>query len=255
MSGMQRLHSAGPLYMYCFNSVLNIYGNKHNNSYSSYRPSDKFNMFFRLSVLTLHFLLAVLLVDYSDGYVDMTTTPLASGTNVVRATIAKLDHAFDGVEAPKFWSIEHSTFMRTLAYVETSDGEASGAFASQLVGGIWRMDIDTFRNAKAAIRPALQSQVEQVLSVNWISDVSFARISEPLFSAIAARIVLHSSQNRSNSICRNIPTIDSSVIEMAKFWYTCFRLNTGEIDVDSIMMFSRKYNDLQGQSNDSKSIV
>ena len=63
-----------------------------------------------INVLIVPFLLAVLVLDDSESYVDMVTDPTThGGPAVVRATIAKMDHAFESIDEPtKFWSIEHS---------------------------------------------------------------------------------------------------------------------------------------------------
>ena len=146
--------------------------------------------------------------------------------------------------------------MRTLAYVESSDTN-SFTMAQENSLGIWTPNINmsTFNAATNATGPTLKNQIEQALNINY-SDVSFYfNLTVPLHSVIVARSVLHLSQSDRNSLCKVIPTIDSTVCQMARFWNACFRRNTGNISTTNLGMFTEKYWELQNKSNDGKRVI
>ena len=67
------------------------------------------------SVIPITVTVVLLYCTEAEASVDLTTTEKATGANVVRAAIAKLDNAFDGIEqSQRFWTVEHSTFFTNI---------------------------------------------------------------------------------------------------------------------------------------------
>ena len=83
--------------------------------------------------------------------------------------------------------------LRRIAYVETRDGTAQDTFRDGYYGGIWAVDEDNFlRTQNTAINsrlPAKLQQIQNLLQISWMG-VSWMDLQKPIFSALAARLVL-----------------------------------------------------------------
>ena len=68
----------------------------------------------------------VTLVCLSSGVcvIELTLDDKQFGSDVVRASIAKLDYMFGSFDHSDFWQVAQSPFMRILAYVESLDNES-----------------------------------------------------------------------------------------------------------------------------------
>ena len=200
------------------------------------------------------------LLKGSSASQDLTEVEDASGSDVVRATIARLDRTF-GTNTT-FWDVSQSTFMRTLAYVETSDGSIEPRNV-QMQRGIWSVDIRNLNSARLSIgrSPVLNNTISEIESRlgfgSWNAIVDDDNLNKPFYSAIGARLILIASRlisSRSNdldysSLCDldRFSTLDNAEA-LAQFWYTCYRLQAGEIDSDSLEHFVNRAEELQDLS-------
>ena len=144
--------------------------------------------------------------------VDRTTEEGASGADVVQATIAKIESSsifeFDG------------RLLRRIAYVETKDGAVLPPS-----GGIWNVSveafIDTQQNYISALpRIKINSAFSSELSLSNVNSyelLSPQDLRRPLWSALAARLVLYLIEWRTGSV----PT-SSDVSGQAVFWSTYY---------------------------------
>ena len=79
-------------------------------------------------------------------------------------------------------------------------------------GGIWAVREDIFTRTQIGRDPLLVRKREQIMlifSINWKA-VRWSELSKPLYSALAAQLVLFNAQD-------NIPS-DSDVVAQAHFW-------------------------------------
>jgi len=85
-----------------------------------------------LQMLKSWLVLGLLFVVVVDGSVDRTCQSGAAGSDVVDAVISLM-------EASCVFP-EHRQFLRRLAYVESSDGNADNTYRAGYDGGIWQVD-------------------------------------------------------------------------------------------------------------------
>ena len=110
---------------------------------------------------------------------------ISAGTNVVLESIIRLT-VEDIVN-------DENQFLRRIAYVETQDGLSMATQGESERGGIWAVSKSSFHktqaiNVDASIKSTLQ-QIKQKLSIDWTT-VEWYELSNPLYSAIAAHLVL-----------------------------------------------------------------
>ncbi len=197
-----------------------------------------------------------LILNKSVAFIDQTETPQASGSDVVRATIARLDHAFTQTPG-SFWNLEHSPFMRILAYVETKYGLDNDTFNTQESNGIWRISQQTFNSLVIYLHTSegreYTTHINSALNVNKFESNFFFPdyVSKALNSLILARILLHKTENIDG--CESIPTTDSTVDQIATFWYNCYRSGMGDMDKE---FFKQRYEDFKREGKlDSTSLA
>ena len=190
--------------------------------------------------------IVVILFLLSSGVsaVDLTLQDNAAGSEVVRASIARLDYIFGILRSGEsdFWTVNHSPFMRTLAYVESLDTNiithALPSATSTIRVGLWKVDWTSFSSVYKRTLQAT-SLVDEInaalseISLNfWTSMVLVNVQSKPLYSLIAARLTLLYSSIGTNErdLCNigNTPTISSTVEQMANYWFSCYRRNDGD---------------------------
>ena len=145
--------------------------------------------------------------------VDRTTEEGASGADVVQATIAKIESSgvfeFDG------------RLLRRIAYVETVDGAVSPPS-----GGIWNVSVEAFVDTQQNYRTApLRMKINSAFSseldlsnVNSYESLNSQDLRRPLWSALAARLVLYLIERRTLG---SVPT-SSDVSGQAVFWSTYY---------------------------------
>ena len=160
-------------------------------------------------VLFLFFLVTVALFrSFSASRVDRTLDDGAIGSNVVRATIAKL--RVTNLLQRSSCSGSLYQFLRRIAYVESKDGTVNSSREQLRVnGGIWRVNMARFGESKnitdydiSFLWPALHFNRDALtqpfynsthrglgLPVMW-NVTQYQDLSKPLYSATAALLTL-----------------------------------------------------------------
>ena len=123
-----------------------------------------------------------------------------SGTDVVLLSIAYIH------QVAIFQ--DDNDLLRRIAFVETKDGSYLDAFNNS--GGIWAVNEDTFLNMQ--INSSLfqkHEEIRQLFGIDWKA-VQWSELNKPLYSALAARLVLFIAP-------KDIPSSDT-VLAQARFW-------------------------------------
>ena len=153
------------------------------------------------------FLASLLLSPASALQLDVHDSVLESGrygTDVVLLSVAYVQHA--AIIA------DHSKLLQRIAYVETQDGLDREAFNEGRNGGIWAVREDAFTSTQIGSDPLLVRKREQIMvifGINW-EEVQWSELNKPLYSALAAQLVLFTAQD-------SIPS-DNDVVAQAHFW-------------------------------------
>ena len=123
--------------------------------------------------------------------VDQTIISGAYGVDVVRAVISKIETSNSFINFQSESAV--SPFMRTMAYVETRDGNLT----SENGGGIWNVNEALFNSTQSNVQlDSVIMQLQQENSqnhvgpVNWRS-LTYANLSIPLYSGLAVRMLIH----------------------------------------------------------------
>ena len=157
-------------------------------------------------VFTL-FLAGLLHSRVSAVQLDVDDSVLESGrygTDVVLLSVAYVQQA-------EIFT-DNSKLLQRIAYVETQDGSDREAFNGGMNGGIWAVREDAFTSTQSGSNPLLVRKREQIMvifSINWEA-VQWSELNKPLYSALAAQLVLFNAQD-------SIPS-DSDEIAQAQFW-------------------------------------
>ena len=134
----------------------------------------------------------------------------SNGSAVVLLTIARLQQS--GIFA------DDNELLRRIAYVETRDGTADSTYRQGYNGGIWAVDENIFNDTQNInTYPRLRAKFDQIrrqFNVDWCS-VRWSDLRKPLYSAIAARLVLY-------NLPRTIPKA-SDVSAQAQLWADYYR--------------------------------
>ena len=107
---------------------------------------------------------------------------------------------------------DHTKLLQRIAYVETQDGSDREAFNEGMNGGIWAVREDAFKSTQTGSDTHLGRKREQIMlifGINWEA-VQWSELNKPLYSALAAQLVLFNAQD-------SIPS-DSDVVAQANFW-------------------------------------
>ena len=127
-----------------------------------------------------------------------------SGTDVVLLSIAYIH------QVAIFQ--DDNDLLRRIAFVETKDGSYLNGFNNS--GGIWAVDEDTFlstqinNNSKSSLFQKYE-RIRLLFGIEWKA-VQWSELNKPLYSALAARLVLF-------FVPENIPSSEA-VPAQAKFW-------------------------------------
>ena len=151
-----------------------------------------------------------------------------SGTDVVLLSIAYIHHVaiFQ----------DDNSLLRRIAFVETKDGSNLDAFNQGNSGGIWAVDEDTFlsmqinSNSNTTLFQKYE-EIRHLFDIDWKA-VQWSELEKPIYSAIAARLVLFIAPD-------DIPSSDA-VPAQAQFWRDHY--NGAGSDKD----FMRAANKLEG---------
>ena len=157
-------------------------------------------------------LLVVIISSFAQAVrqpVDQTTDPRASGSNVVRAVISRLDAA--GVFEESGNADLTNVFMRNMAYVETRDGTAYPD--DNRNGGIWKLSRNKFLQTQRLDSdfPGVFDAIRTVFGIEW-QNLDYGELEKPLYSGLAVRLYL-------THIARFIPP----TIRHASFWVNNFK--------------------------------
>ena len=153
-----------------------------------------------------------------------------SGTDVVLLSIAYI-HQMSIFQ-------DDNNLLRRIAFVETKDGSNPDAFNQGNSGGIWAVDEDTFLTTKLQVNKNLNAthfqtyeEMRLLFSIEW-DTVQWSELNKPLYSALAARLVLFIA-------LEDIPSSEA-VPAQAHFWRDHYN---GD---GSIKDFLRAANKLEG---------
>ena len=153
-----------------------------------------------------------------------------SGTDVVLLSIAYIH------QVAIFQ--DDNNLLRRIAFVETKDGSYLDPFNS---GGIWAVDEDTFlstqinKNSNITLFQKYE-EMRLLFGIDWKA-VQWSELNKPLYSALAARLVLFIAPE-------NIPSSDA-VPAQAHFWRDHYNTD------GSIKDFIRAANELEGTCDPS----
>jgi len=128
-------------------------------------------------------ILAAFLMNTCRGQTDLTLEPEAVGTDVVLASIGRIDQS--GIFS------SDNRLLRRIAYAETRDGVDINTFRAGYNGGIWQVDEAIFNQTQnTAANPGLLQIYPELLAsfgIDW-PNATWADLRRPLFSALAARL-------------------------------------------------------------------
>ena len=169
-------------------------------------------------ILALTLGLSVLQLSDQQG-VDRTLEREASGADVVKATVNKIQNVFG----------DDHQFLRRVAFVESKDGVDSNTYRPGYHGGIWQVDEIGFRDTQDTVsHPRLTDRYEQIkeeFGIDWPS-VQWSDLRIPLYSGIAARLKL-----------LNIPAaIPCDKEGQATYWKTYYNTNAGAGTASKFLM-------------------
>lgn len=170
------------------------------------------------------------LLEGSKAQTDLTTTPEAAGTNVVLATISRIEQT--GVFP------DDNRLLRRVAFAESRDGLDSDTFRQGYNGGIWQVDEANFlKTQNITAHPSLAGIFtrlsQSVFELEWGLAV-WEDLRVPLISAVAARIFFEIAED-------TIPDI-GNVRGQGEFWKNS-GFNTN--DMDTVELFVERITALE----------
>ena len=121
---------------------------------------------------------------------------------------------------------DHSKVLQRIAFVETQFGSNRETFNEGMNGGIWAVSEGAFTSTQIGSHPLLVRKCEQIMlifGIKWKA-VQWIELSKPLYSALAAQLVLFTAP-------KSIPS-DSDIIAQAQFWRENY--NADGVDQDFI---------------------
>ena len=145
--------------------------------------------------------------------VDLTVERFAAETDAVLATISRLE------SAQIFPS--DNRLLRRIAFVETDDGQMQETALEK--GGIWNVDNAQFNQttADASLGVKRTDIATAFPEVGDWGETAWEDLSKPLWSALAARLVLFLAENSSTE---GIPGA-SDIESQAQFWRDAYNSN------------------------------
>ena len=116
--------------------------------------------------------------------VDQTRVAEASGSDVVRAVVNRIQNVFGNGDRQ---------FLRRVAFVESRDGTDANTYRSGYHGGIWQVDRAAFlgtQDTSSHFRLLANfNKIREAFGIDWPS-VQWNELRMPLYSGIAARLFL-----------------------------------------------------------------
>ena len=141
------------------------------------------------------------------GAVDVNEAVLEEGSNGTAVVLLSIAHIQQAAIFP-----DDNEMLRRIAYVETRDGSDSDTYNEGNYGGIWAVSEAAFNNTNDTSNALLalkHKQIVQHFGIDW-GRVQFSELRKPIYSALAARLVLFAAP-------RAIPS-RTNVTAQAQFW-------------------------------------
>ncbi len=139
--------------------------------------------------------------------VDRTLQREASGAEVVRAVVKKIEGVFG----------RDNQFLRRVAFVESEDGTDINTFRSGYNGGIWQVDEIAFESTQDHTRLRYRyQQIMAELGIDW-SGIEWRDLRIPLYSGLAVRLFL----------LNILAPIPCDVTEQAAYWKRYYNTVSG----------------------------
>ena len=165
-------------------------------------------------------LLLLVLVQLSKQQgVDQTQVSEASGRDVVRAVVNRIQDVFGKSD---------KQFLRRVAFVESKDGTDSNTYRSGYHGGIWQVDRVAFLGTQdTSSHPRLLARFDKIreaFGIDWPS-VQWNDLRKPLYSGIAARLFL----------LNNPSEIPGDVPGQARYWKRYYNTQEGAGTVEKFI--------------------
>ena len=131
-------------------------------------------------------LLVALVPQWSAAQDDITEQEGSSGTAVVLLSVTRIRQS--GIFA------SDNGLLRRIAYVETRDGTDPATYREDFDGGIWAVTQGAFQDTKNTgqyrLLLAKLADIKDHFGIEW-AGVDWNDLRKPLYSAIAARLVLY----------------------------------------------------------------
>ncbi|XP_022080169.1 uncharacterized protein LOC110973572 [Acanthaster planci] len=163
---------------------------------------------------------------------DDTMQPGAEGTYVVISTLRRLSQLTE--DSSGDLQPDHG-FLRRVAWVDTRDGTAAGAYDPNYHGGIWRVDRSVYDATQAMLEDSRYSsifgRIRQLFDINW-DQTTWQDCRKPIYSALAARLYFHRLQS----------TIPKRLSDQATLWWNEYHTRP----TDTVENFIRKVSALEG---------
>ena len=139
------------------------------------------NQSMKTATFSVLIILSALLPLLTAQGVDLTLQREASGSDVVRAAVNRIQTVLDF----------DRQFLRRIAFVESRDGTDTDTYRPGYNGGIWQVDEDKFLTTQvnSALNVERHDAIREAFDIDWPS-VQWRDLRIPLYSGIAARLFL-----------------------------------------------------------------
>ena len=163
-------------------------------------------------IVILYFVCCLYVGVYAQAR-DLTLEPDTSGSDVVRAAVAKVLTASRN-QTRIFGNRLNYWLLRRIAYVETEDGTAENTYSNaNYHGGIWRVSEEVFNGIATDSRiQDYRAAVETAFGIRWDETFSWRELRRPLYSALATSLNLVAVTDKN--------CLSSTTVEQARCWVT-----------------------------------
>ena len=152
---------------------------------------------------------------------DLTLEPDTSGSDVVRAAVAKVLTASRD-QTRIFGNRLNYWLLRRIAYVETEDGAAENTYSdANYHGGIWRVSEEVFNSigTDSGIQE-YRTAVESAFDIRWDETFSWRELRKPLYSVLATALNLVAITDKN--------CLSSTTVKQATCWLVRHKRVTDE---------------------------
>ena len=126
-------------------------------------------------------LLLAVVVSLRGNAAEVNEAVLKNGAKGTAVTLLSVAHIQQAAIFP-----DDNEMLRRIAYVETRDGSDPDRYNH---GGIWAVSEAAFNNTGNTLLALKHEQIIQEFGIDW-GRVQFSELHKPLYSALAARLVL-----------------------------------------------------------------